>query len=224
MSTRSCAVAHPTDVASIGKQKARACARASCLAWLARRSEVHVAHAAARSSGHRRRLLLRQFGHHRLGGDEQARDARGVLQRGAHPLGRVDDALRHQVAELAGLGVEAVGVAVLVEDLAYDDRAVLAGVHGDLASRPAQCLADDVDAGLLVRVLGLELLEHTRRTQQGTPPPGRTPSSTAARVAWSASSTRSLRSFTSTSVAPPTRITATPPASLASRSCSFSRS
>jgi hypothetical protein len=39
-----------------------------------------------------------------------------------------------------------------------------------------------------------------------------------------ASSTRSLRSFTSTSVAPPTRITATPPASLASRSCNFCRS
>src|SRR6202046_5266251 len=57
-----------------------------------------------------------------------------------------------------------------------------------------------------------------------TPPPGSTPSSTAARVACIASSTRSLRSFTSTSVAPPTRITATPPASLASRSCSFSRS
>ena len=58
----------------------------------------------------------------------------------------------------------------------------------------------------------------------GTPPPGTMPSSTAARVACSASSTRSLRSFTSTSVEPPTRITATPPASFASRSCSFSRS
>ena len=57
-----------------------------------------------------------------------------------------------------------------------------------------------------------------------TPPPGRMPSSTAARVACRASSFRSLRSFTSTSVAPPTRITATPPASLASRSCNFSRS
>jgi hypothetical protein len=49
----------------------------------------------------------------------------------------------------------------------------------------------------------------------GTPPPGNTPSSTAARVALSASSTRSFFSLTSTSVAPPTRITATPPASLA---------
>ena len=57
-----------------------------------------------------------------------------------------------------------------------------------------------------------------------TPPPGTMPSSTAARVALSASSTRSFFSFTSTSVAPPTRITATPPASLARRSCSFSLS
>ncbi len=57
-----------------------------------------------------------------------------------------------------------------------------------------------------------------------TPPPGRIPSSTAARVACIASSTRSLRSFTSISDAPPTRITATPPASLARRSCSFSLS
>ena len=58
--------------------------------------------------------------------------------------------------------------------------------------------------------------------RSATPPPGRMPSSTAARVACIASSTRSLRSFTSTSLAPPTRITATPPASFASRSCSFS--
>ncbi len=58
----------------------------------------------------------------------------------------------------------------------------------------------------------------------GTPPPGTTPSSTAARVACSASSTRAFFSFISTSVAAPTLMTATPPASLASRSCSFSRS
>ena len=57
-----------------------------------------------------------------------------------------------------------------------------------------------------------------------TPPPGTMPSSTAARVAESASSTRSFFSFSSTSVAAPTLMTATPPASFASRSCSFSRS
>ena len=50
------------------------------------------------------------------------------------------------------------------------------------------------------------------------------PSSTAALVALSASSMRSFFSFISASVAAPTLMTATPPASLASRSCSFSRS
>mmetsp|Transcript_32593 Transcript_32593/g.85917 ORF Transcript_32593/g.85917 Transcript_32593/m.85917 type:complete len:238 (-) Transcript_32593:3127-3840(-) len=54
------------------------------------------------------------------------------------------------------------------------------------------------------------------------PPPGTMPSSTAALVAFSASTTRSFFSPTSVSVAPPTLITAMPPASFASRSCSFS--
>ncbi len=57
-----------------------------------------------------------------------------------------------------------------------------------------------------------------------TPPPGTMPSSTAARVAWSASSTRAFFSFISVSVAAPTLTTATPPTSLARRSWSFSRS
>jgi hypothetical protein len=35
-----------------------------------------------------------------LGGEQQARDRRRVLQRGAHDLGRVDDAGRDQVLVL----------------------------------------------------------------------------------------------------------------------------
>jgi hypothetical protein len=50
------------------------------------------------------------------------------------------------------------------------------------------------------------------------------PSSSAARVACSASSTRCFFSFISVSVAAPTFTTATPPESFARRSCSFSRS
>src|SRR5699024_235705 len=50
------------------------------------------------------------------------------------------------------------------------------------------------------------------------------PSSTAARVAFKASSIRYLRSFNSVSVAAPTLITATPPDNLAIPSCNFSRS
>ena len=57
-----------------------------------------------------------------------------------------------------------------------------------------------------------------------TPPPGTMPSSSAARVACRASSTRCFFSFISVSVAAPTLTTATPPASLARRSWSFSRS
>ena len=56
------------------------------------------------------------------------------------------------------------------------------------------------------------------------PPPATTPSSIAARVAETASSMRCFFSLSSTSVAAPTLMTATPPASLARRSWSFSRS
>ena len=59
---------------------------------------------------------------------------------------------------------------------------------------------------------------------RATPPPGTIPSSIAAFVAPTASLTLSLSSFNSTSVAAPTLMTATPPASLASLSSSFSRS
>src|SRR2546429_71936 len=57
-----------------------------------------------------------------------------------------------------------------------------------------------------------------------TPPPETMPSSTAARVAERASSTRCFFSFSSTSVAAPTLMTATLPAILPRRSWSFSRS
>ena len=56
------------------------------------------------------------------------------------------------------------------------------------------------------------------------PPPAIIPSSTAARVAFNASSIRSFASFISVSVAAPTRMTATPPAIFASLSCNFSLS
>ena len=56
------------------------------------------------------------------------------------------------------------------------------------------------------------------------PPPAMIPSSTAALVAARASSIRSFASFISVSVAAPTRTTATPPASFASLSWSFSLS
>mmetsp|Transcript_15296 Transcript_15296/g.30067 ORF Transcript_15296/g.30067 Transcript_15296/m.30067 type:complete len:250 (+) Transcript_15296:374-1123(+) len=58
--------------------------------------------------------------------------------------------------------------------------------------------------------------------RSAVPPPGTIPSSSAAFVAFSESLRRSLTSFTSTSLAPPTLMTATPPLSFARRSFSLS--
>src|ERR671911_2987576 len=69
--------------------------------------------------------------------------------------------------------------------------------------------------------ISLTLIWARRRV---TPPPATTPSSMAALVVETASSMRCFFSLSSTSVAAPTLSTATPPDSLARRSCSFSRS
>ena len=52
-------------------------------------------------------LLLRQLGDHRLGRDQKTGDGSGILQRAAHDLGGVDDALGDEIAIGAGLGIVA---------------------------------------------------------------------------------------------------------------------
>jgi hypothetical protein len=123
----------------------------------------------AGTARHRWTLLLGHFGDHRLRGNEQTRDGGGVLQCGPHDLGRVDDALRHQVAILAGLRVIAEGVGVLVQDLANDDRAIIAGVDRDLARRLGERLLDDVNAGSLIVVVDLALLQSLMARSSATP-------------------------------------------------------
>src|SRR6185312_8573354 len=117
--------------------------------------EAHAAHSthAAATAGHRRSRLLRQFGDHGFGGHEKACDRRSVLQRGTNHLGRVDDALVDHVDIFLGLGVEAEGLRLVLEDLADDDRAFQTGVFRDLAHRGFQRLQHDVDAGLDVGVV-----------------------------------------------------------------------
>src|SRR5882757_6476496 len=131
--------------------------------------EVHAAHAAA--GGHAATaaagVLLRRFGDHGFRGDQQRGHGGCVLDRGADHLGRVDDALGDQIAVFAGLAVEAVGVLILFQDLADDDGAVLARVDRDLAGRRGERLAHDLDAGLLVVVLGADALELLGSTEQG---------------------------------------------------------
>ena len=112
-------------------------------------------------------VLFRHFGDHGLGGDQQTGNRRRTLDRRAHDLGRVDNAFGDEIAVFAGLRVEAVGILILVHDLADHDRTVRTGIDRDLTRRRLDRLAHDVDAVLLVLVLGLEALECLDRTQQG---------------------------------------------------------
>src|SRR5690606_23417767 len=81
----------------------------------------------------------------------------GILQRGANDLGRVDDAELDHVAILTGLRVVAIGLRLVVEDLASHDRSLGTGVGRDLASRSLKGATNDVDAGVLVGILALGL-------------------------------------------------------------------
>src|SRR5579863_228305 len=127
--------------------------------------EVHAAHAAA--AAHRgRRLVLRQFGDHRLGGDQETRDGSRVLQGRAHDLRRIDDAGVDHVDIGLSLGVKAEGLRLVLQDLADHDRAFDAGVLGDLPNGRFERLEHDVDAGLLVGVLALELADRRLGAEQ----------------------------------------------------------
>src|SRR5204862_547542 len=86
-----------------------------------------------------------------------------------HPsssLGRVDEALGYEIDAFAVLGIEAVPVLVLIEDLADDNRGVFARIDGDLARRPGERLAHDLHAGLLVVVLCAYLLQYVAGAQE----------------------------------------------------------
>ena len=107
---------------------------------------AHVGHAAAAAA-----VLLRHLGHDRLGGEDVLGDRRRVLQRRAGDHGRVDDARRDEVDVLAGRGVEAVALLGLA-DVVDDDRALEAGVLGDLTERLLERAEHDLGARLLVLV------------------------------------------------------------------------
>src|SRR5690606_15534789 len=114
--------------------------------------EVHTAHAAHAAAVRRCRLfLLRSLGHHRFGGDHQARDGSGVLQRGAGDLGRIQDTEGHHVTELAVGGVVA-EVARTGLHFVDDDRRLFASVGDDLTQRSFHRAQGDLNAVGLVFV------------------------------------------------------------------------
>src|SRR6478672_8554765 len=82
-----------------------------------------------------------------------------ILQGGADDLGWVDDALGNQATVLVFLGIVTIGIGVILADLADHDRSIFARIDGDLASRRAERFPDDVDASLLIVVLGSQFAE-----------------------------------------------------------------
>src|SRR5262245_19874956 len=131
-----------------------------------RRGLVHIPAAHARA-GRGRLFLLRNFGDQRLGGQHERRDAGGVLQGRAADLGRVDDAGLEHVHPLAGVSVETDHRFLLFLRLLDDDRAFVPGVERDLPDRLLQSAAHDVDSGLDVLLLLLDLLQSGDGAHQG---------------------------------------------------------
>src|SRR5207249_10250107 len=118
---------------------------------------VHSTHTATR---HRRSLFLLLLLHHdALGREEQARDGGGVLQRRPSDLSRIDDARRHEVLELIGLGVVAEILVLRLLHLADHDGAFRTRVLGDDADRLLERPAHDLDAGLLIVIVTLGLVQ-----------------------------------------------------------------
>src|SRR5690606_6397051 len=127
---------------------------------------VHAAHAARHAAG-RGALRLGLVGDHGFGRDQQARDRGRVFQSGPGHLRRVDDAELEHVAIFLGLGVEVEVLVLRLADLARDDRAVNAGVLGDLAQRRLERALDDGDAGFLVAVGALDAVERLGGLHEG---------------------------------------------------------
>src|SRR5262245_42418534 len=103
-------------------------------------------------------LLLGRLGDQGVAGQEQRRDASGVLERRADHLGWVDDAVLDHVRELAGAGVEAEVLFFGLQHLAGNNAAVFAGVVHELRDRRLAGADDDVVADVFVvcEALGLE--------------------------------------------------------------------
>src|SRR5206468_8291025 len=123
---------------------------------------VHVLAAGRRAGA---LLLLRLLGDRGLGGEEQAGDAGGVLERAAHHLGGVDDARLQE--RLVGLGNRVEAEVVLARAHAgQHDRGLVPGVGGDLPERLLHRGTHHRHA-LGTLALELEALQRLLRAQQG---------------------------------------------------------
>src|SRR6185437_1338340 len=128
-----------------------------------------LVHPAARRAG-RLGFVFFDFADDRVGRQEQAADAGGVLQGGAFDFRRDDDAHFEHVAVFVGQGVVAEVGFLRFLDLLGDDGTVAAGVFYDLLDGGFDGPADDVDADADVVVI--VLLGQARENLGGRPDDG----------------------------------------------------
>src|SRR6266446_3948133 len=129
---------------------------------------VHAAHAARATWTAGSCALLVVFlelGHQCFGGEHQAGDGRGVLQREASDLGRVDDASLYEVNVFTGVRVEAEVFVLGLANLADDHGAFEAGVEGDLAAGLFERPLHDANSDCFV-VVQLQLVNRGQAAQQ----------------------------------------------------------
>src|SRR5437764_1150697 len=112
----------------------------------------HAAHAAHVRHAGTAAILVRNLGHDGLRGQDVLGEQGRVLQRRARDHGRVDHAGRHEIDDLAAVGVEAVALLGLA-DVVDDDRALEARVERELTQRLLERAQDDLPARALVLVL-----------------------------------------------------------------------
>ena len=141
----------------------------------------HAAHTT--HVGHRRssRFILWRFRHHGFCGQQQTGHRGRILQCCASDLGRVDDAELDQLAIFAGRSVIS-KIAAAFGNLVQDYRSIFAGVGNNLPQRLFEGTTQNVNTDRLVIIRTRQLsLNAARARINATPPPGTTPSSTAAR-------------------------------------------
>ena len=112
---------------------------------------------------------LGDLGDQRLGGEQQRRHARGVLQGCPHNLGRIDDASGHQITIFFLVGVVAVVLALHVAHPVDHHRAVHSGVGGDGLKWITERVLHNRGAHLLVP-FEVEFLHSLLAAEQGDAP------------------------------------------------------
>ena len=109
-------------------------------------------------------LLFGKVRDHAVGREEETRDGRGVLERGARHLRRIDDAGLEHVDVLARADIVAVRAGRLL-DVGDDERGFLTRIVDELAERSLDGTRDDRRADGLV-ALELEGLDRLLATEE----------------------------------------------------------